>query len=213
MPKSAQINFTPNDFTIDDLENAAWETALPVKIKSSWNGQRAPVKRRFETRMLWSDSALYVKFDATQGEPLVINKFPKLNVKTPGLWARDVCELFMAPDTSEPWKYFEFEVAPTGEWLDLQIHLIDGERRTNADWISGMRTATRISHDLIVMAFRVEWSAFGISPKAGDLWLGNLFRCVGRGKTRGYLAWSATRTEEPDFHVPDRFGEFVFRVD
>jgi hypothetical protein len=122
------------------------------------------VKRRFEARLLWSDAALYCKFDAVQGEPPVINKFPRLDRKTDRLWERDVCELFVAPNPTEPWKYFEFEIAPTGEWLDLQIHLIDGVRRTNTDFNSGIRTATRISHDLIVIGFRVEWNAFGVKP-------------------------------------------------
>ena len=55
-----------------------------------------------------------------------------------------------------------------------------------------------------------EWKAFGVTPKAGDVWLGNILRCVGRDPTRGYLAWSPTLTEEASFHVPERFGEFEF---
>ncbi len=210
MPKSAIIKYQPEDFAFDDLDHAAWESAAPIKVKSNWNGMRAPVKRRFEARMLWTQRALYVKFDANQGEPPVINKFPTLHKKTLRLWERDVCELFVAPDKSEPQKYFEFEVAPTGEWLDLQIELDSAGRRTDTEYQSGMRTMTRIGHDLIVMALRVEWTAFGVTPNPGDVWLGNLYRCVGRGKTRGYIAWSAPRTETPDFHVPERFGEFRF---
>ena len=210
MPKSAVIEHLDSDFAFGELDHEAWKKAEPVKIKSNWNGMRAPVKRRFEARILWSDSALYVKFDANQGEPPVINKFPKLYQKTDRLWERDVCELFLAPDRSEPDRYFEFEVAPTGEWLDLQIRICDEGRKTNKEYASGMQTMTRIERDLIVMAFKVEWSAFGARPVPGDIWLGNLYRCVGKSKTRGYLAWSATRTKEPDFHVPEKFGEFKF---
>ena len=209
MPKSAQIKYT-EDFPFDDLSHEAWSAASPVKIKSNWNGQRAPKHRRFEARMLWSDTALYIKFDAAQGEAPVINKFPNLRKKTPGLWDRDVCELFIAPDKNAPHEYFEFEVAPTGEWLDLKIQQLDGNRRVNEDWKSGMQTMTSITHDLVVMAIKVEWKAFGVVPKAGDIWLGNLLRCVGKSKVRGFLAWSATRTDVPNFHVPERFGEFVF---
>ena len=62
----------------------------------------------------------------------------------------------------------------------------------------------------IVMAIKVPWEAFGARPGIGDVWLGNLFRCVGTGSTRGYLAWQPTETETPNFHVPEKFGEFLF---
>lgn len=210
MPRSATIKRAPDDFPIDELDNEAWKLADPIKTKSNWNGQRAPKHRRFETRLLWTETGLYVRFDAAQGEALVINKFPNLREKTNGLWDRDVCELFIAPDKNAPNKYFELEVAPTGEWLDLQVQLAEGERRVNSDWISGIQTNTTMTRDLVVIAFRVKWEALGATPAAGDVWLGNLFRCVGKSKVRGYLAWSATRTEEPNFHVPQRFGEFTF---
>ena len=210
MPKSAEIKYIPTDFDIDDLENPLWDQASPVKIKSSWTGQRAPVKRRFAVSLLWSERGLYVRFDANQGEAPVINKFPKYDRKTIGLWDRDVCELFVAPDRENPQEYLEFEIAPTGEWVDLKIQHKDGERVTDRDYDSDMLTAAEIEYERVVMAFKVKWEALGRKPSPGDVWLGNLFRAVGRGKTRGYLAWSATRTEEPNFHVPERFGELRF---
>ena len=68
----------------------------------------------------------------------------------------------------------------------------------------------QIENGRIQMAVKIEWNAFGRVPKAGDVWLGNLFRCVGKDPDRGYLAWSPTGTEVPDFHVPEKFGEFLF---
>jgi len=126
------------------------------------------------------------------------------------LWDRDVCELFLAPNKTEPRRYAEFEIAPTGEWLDLMVDWRNEEPR---DWeySSGMETAALIKKDRVVMAMKIPWKAFGKTPAAGDVWLGNLFRQVGSGKTRGYLAWSPTMTAEPQFHVPEKFGEFVFQ--
>jgi Carbohydrate-binding family 9 len=60
------------------------------------------------------------------------------------------------------------------------------------------------------MAIKIEWKAFGKTPKIGDVWLGNIFRCIGKDPTRGYLAWSPTMTKEASFHVPEKFGEFEF---
>ena len=62
----------------------------------------------------------------------------------------------------------------------------------------------------VVIVMKIPWTAFGKRPEAGDVWLGNILRCVGKGPNRGYLAWSPTFTEQPNFHVPERFGEFRF---
>ena len=204
-----QIKFT-KDFPITNLTNANWAKAAEISIKKYWSGEIAPIGRHFKTRLLWSNTALYVRFEASQNEPLVISETPNLTSKTNGLWERDVCEIFLAPNPKEFRKYFEFEVAPTGEWIDLEIHQMPNQRETNFAYESGMQTAAKIEKDKIWMAFKVEWKAFGKTPKAGEIWKGNIFRCVGSGETRGYLAWQPTETEKPNFHVPDRFGEFEF---
>jgi hypothetical protein len=73
-----------------------------------------------------------------------------------------------------------------------------------------MESAARIETGKVSMAIKIQWKAFGKTPKVNDVWKGNLFRCVGSGETRGYLAWSPTETETPNFHVPEAFGEFEF---
>jgi alpha-galactosidase len=60
------------------------------------------------------------------------------------------------------------------------------------------------------MAIKIPWEALGRKPKPGDIWLGNIFRCVGSDPDRGYLAWQPTLTEKPNFHVPEKFGMFSF---
>jgi hypothetical protein len=57
---------------------------------------------------------------------------------------------------------------------------------------------------------KIPWEAFGKKPSAGDVWVGNIFRCVGAGPDRGYLAWQPTMTETPNFHVTEKFGELKF---
>lgn len=174
-----------------------------------WNGEAAPVGRHTVVRMLWSDSALSVRFEARQNEPLVVFDDPDLDKKRIGLWKRDVCELFLAADTRNRRRYFEFEIAPTGEWLDLIVDWMKDEPR---DWSyrSGMESSADIEPEKVTMTMKIPWTAFVKAPKEGDVWLGNLFRQVGAGESRGYLAWSPTMTAKPQFHVPEKFGEFVF---
>lgn len=183
---------------------------LPINLNRYWHGAEAPSSRSSRVYTRWNSEHLEFIFSYQVFEPLVVGHDPDLAKKTVGLWERDVCEVFIAPDKNEPRKYFEFEVAPTGEWLDMSIDMTSGERVTDWDYNSGMEVAARIEEGRVTMAVKIPWEAFGKRPKAGDVWLGNLFRCVGKGKTRGYLAWQPTGTKEPNFHVPSKFGEFEF---
>lgn len=200
-----------HDFSISESNNKSWQAAKDIPIQKYWSGNRAPVGRQFTARLLWSDTALYIRFEANRVEPLVISDKPDPSKKTRGLWNRDVCEIFVAPDMNEPRKYFEFEIAPTGEWVDVALDATSGERKSDWDYRSGMESAVKIEKDRIIMAIKIEWKAFGNTPRAGDVWLGNIFRCVGKDPDRGYLAWSPTMTTNPNFHVPEKFGRFVFQ--
>ncbi|MCD9186529.1 MAG: carbohydrate-binding family 9-like protein [Pyrinomonadaceae bacterium] len=205
-----EIKYLENDFPIEESADENWQLAENLTINKYWSGTDAPPGRHFETRILWSETAVYVRFEATQREPLIVSEKANLKTKTHGLWERDVCEIFLAPNKDEFRRYFEFEIAPNGEWIDLEIYQMPDKRETDWDYSSGMQSKSVIKKDRILMAIKIEWKAFGKIPKSGEVWRGNLFRCVGAGKTRGYLAWSPTFTDEPGFHVPERFGEFEF---
>ncbi|HEY0428930.1 MAG TPA: carbohydrate-binding family 9-like protein [Pyrinomonadaceae bacterium] len=205
-----KIFYIEDDFSIGEFENDAWQTAEEISIEKYWSGENAPAGRHAKARLLWSETALYIRFEANQTEPLIISDAPNLETKIHGLWDRDVCEIFVAPDNRETQKYFEFEIAPSGEWIDLAIHKLPDKRETDYDYDSKMETAARIEKDKILMAIKINWKAFGKTPQTNDVWLGNLFRCVGEGETRGYLAWRPTKTEKPNFHVTEAFGEFQF---
>lgn len=207
---SLQIARIDREIDINELDDHLWEGAEAVKIASYWSCEAAPEGRHFVARLLWSPTTLYVRFDAEQHAPLVVSDRPDTTQKTLGLWDRDVCEIFIAPDPSRRERYFEFEVAPTGEWVDLALEIDAGERKTDTSYSSGMRAASSVSGDRVVMAIAIPWSAFGTVPRKGDIWAGNLFRCVGTGHDRGYLAWQPTLTEKPNFHVPERFGQLIF---
>jgi hypothetical protein len=199
------------DVTAADLDNPEWMRATAVAIKRYWSGEEAPEWRHAEARLVWSGAALCVRFVCRQSEPLVVNPTPQTGMKTVGLWERDVCEIFIAPDADVPERYFEFEAAPTGEWLDLGIHQLQDARETDWEFHSGMTVAARRSTDQIIIAMRIPWDAFlAHAPTAGERWRANLFRCVGASERRGYLAWRPTLTPQPNFHVPQAFGWLIF---
>lgn len=208
--KRLSVKYITSDFPVAELDNKYWEKASEVSIEKYWSGKEAPEGRHATARLLWSATALYVRFEANQDEPLVVSDKPDLAKKTNGLWDRDVCEIFIAPDKRQRNKYFEFEIAPTGEWIDLALEIKKGKRHTDWDYRSNMESAARIDDKKVVMAIKIPFKALGKTPDRGNVWLGNLFRCVGKDPTRGYLAWQPTSTQTPGFHVPEKFGELEF---
>lgn len=208
--KRLKITRIESEIKLDELNSAAWDEAADIAVGNYWSGSAAPNGRQFNARLLWSATALYVRFEANQAEPLIISEKPDLMTKTIGLWDRDVCEIFIAPNKTNRNKYFEFEIAPTGEWVDLGITVTPKRRITDLEYKSAMRSAVSVEKEKVIMAVKIPFKSLGKTPKAGDIWLGNLFRCVGKDPNRGYLSWQATKTKSPNFHVPSKFGEFEF---
>lgn len=198
------------DLNVGDLRSAEWENAQPVPIDHYWSGEPASENRHAEARILWSETALHLRFVCHQTEPLVVSPNPQTAKKEIGLWDRDVCEIFIAPDPSMVERYFEFEAAPTGEWLDVAIDWTGAKRELDWKFDSQMSTAARVEKDRVTIAMRIPWSNRIHKPQRNERWRVNLFRCAGKDPNRGYLAWQPTRAPEPNFHVPQVFGWLLF---
>jgi tetratricopeptide (TPR) repeat protein len=166
-----------------------------------------------EVRMFWTDTDLYLLF---------VCPYKKLNLWEPPqndqprnkLWDRDVVEFFLGSDWSEIRRYREFEIAPTGDWIDLAIDLT--HKSYDRNWRSGWKTTARIdegSHTWYAAA-RVPLKAVSDAPvKAGDRWRMNLYRIDGEGPDpkRHFLCWQPTCAGNRDpNHVPENFGTLVF---
>jgi alpha-galactosidase len=184
----------------------AWETAPPVRFCADWRGENEDRHRETEVRVMWSNDFLYLRFDARYR---TITVFPdgEADGRRDGLWDRDVCEVFLQPPGSQGRSYKEIEVAPNGQWIDLDI--VEGEKK---DMRSGLRR--RVSVD---EANRL-WRAMVALPMTSlvnnfvpaAIWRVNFYRIEGAAQRRFYSAWRATNTAEPNFHVPEAFGGLVF---
>lgn len=202
--------YTSQTLAAAEFEDEIWRECQPVTITHYWSGEPATPSRHAEARLCWSNEALHVRFECKQREPLVVADNPRTDRKTLGLWDRDVCEIFLAPDTAKPSRYFEFEAAPTGEWVDLGITVTNAGRETDWDFESGFSCAANLEGERLLVGMRIPWSAALPKPEHGTLWRVNLFRCIGPEAPERYLAWSPTRTPEPNFHVPEVFGSLKF---
>jgi len=206
-----EARHSATDLQVGDLNSAEWNKAHSIKIDRYWSGAAAPAGRHCEARILWSSKALHVRFVGRQDEPLVISSAPQTAKKTMGLWDRDVCEIFIAPDPNVVERYFEFEAAPTGEWLDVALHWTAEKRESDWEFNSHMTTAAHVERDRITIAMRIPWNHWIHEPQRGERWRVNLFRCIGSDPGRGYLAWQPTLTKEANFHVPQVFGWLIFK--
>jgi len=193
-----------------DFHSEIWRECQPITIDHYWSGETAMPRRHAEARICWSEEALHVRFVCRQEEPLVVADNPITEKKTLGLWDRDVCEIFLAPDPEKPWRYFEFEAAPTSEWIDLGIQVKPSGRETDWDFASGFKTAAKLEQERLFVGMGIPWSEALPKPEPGDMWRVNVFRCVGPEAPERYLAWQPTRTAEPNFHVPEVFGILRF---
>lgn len=211
MDTLARAQRTHHPFDLQALDSSAWAAAPPLTLAHDWSGRPAPRHRHAQVHLLWNEHDLLVRFDCAQGEPLVSRAEPQRDRKVMGLWDHDVGELFVAPEAAHPEHYFEFEVAPTGEWLDVELRWFPDRRDSDWGYASAMRTAARVEPSRVLMAMAIPWSALGGAPQPGEIWLCNLFRCVGPNDlARGYLAWQPTHTPQPAFHVPRAFAPLRF---
>ena len=202
--------YLSGDLEVGDFDNEAWGNAGSAPINRYWSGAVAPASRHAEARLLWSEQALHVRYVCNQAEPLIISDEPQRERKSMGLWDRDVCEIFLAPDPNQVERYLELEAAPTGEWLDVAIQWTPNGRKSDWEFQSNMTTAARIEKDRVMIAMRIPWSESIPQPQRGDHWRVNLFRCAGKDPDRGYVAWQPTMTPQPSFHVPQVFGWLLF---
>lgn len=193
-----------------NINDFLWQACPAVRITQCWSGKFAPPMRHAEVRICWSDKALHVRFVCVQTEPLIVSQNPRTDRKTLGLWERDVCEIFLAPDPANPARYFEFEAAPTGEWVDLGIVITPNGRETDWNFTSGFTTTAELIGEQLTIGMKIPWSKAIPKPAMEDRWRLNLFRCVGPEAPDRYLAWQPTKTREPNFHVPEVFGTLRF---
>jgi hypothetical protein len=186
--------------------DSAWEIAPPVRFSSDWQGLNADPERETEVRLLWTRDTLYLRFDARY-RVLTVFSDADSNGRRDQLWERDVCETFLQPDASQLRRYKEIEVAPNGFWIDLDIGA--GPRR---DLQSGMRRRVDVDSTgkkwRAVLALPMRSLTGSFDPAIA--WRVNFFRVEGPSEPRFYSSWQATRTPQPNFHVPEVFGRLVF---
>ncbi len=217
MPQNALFSFadTPSE---DDGRPTGSRGADPGRyawVNRLWNGHDPDNGGLEGTRVSssWDADALYFDFSCTFDE-LSFDERLGPDGPTSRLWEYDVVEIFLRPRGCSG--YFEVEVGPLGQWLDLFVF----EPRTHVDWSWRSRLNVEVALDKdarrwdvhLRLPFEAMLTRFPAlkTPEVGDVWRLNLFRVSGVHPARRYFAWRPTYTPEPDFHVPSAFGNLIF---
>ena len=196
-----------------DPASAFWSHAASTWIAKDCAHKIDYPNLKTEVRAFWTDTDLYLLF---------ICPYTVLNLWLPAdnskdhlkLWDRDVVEFFLGDDWQDIKRYREFEVAPTGDWVDLAIDL--GKKSYDDKWQSGWQRTGRIDEKAHVWyaAARVPLQDVSQQPvKPGTKWRANLYRIDGLGPDSGrhFMCWQPTcvLNRDPN-HVPEHFGTLIF---
>jgi hypothetical protein len=193
-------------------EADVWKNAAMQSMSKDCSREIDYPNLKTDIRGFWTDTDLYLLFQCPY---TVLNTFPADPSKDHiGLWDRDVVEMFLGDDWTNIRHYREFEIAPTGDRIDLAIDL-DRESYDHA-WDSGWQTMARIdeSNKTWYAAARIPLSAVSLQPvKDGTKWRANLYRIDGLGADpqRHFMCWQPTCVQKRDAnHVPEHFGTLIF---
>jgi hypothetical protein len=184
--------------------DTAWENATPVAFCSDWQGEHADPRRETEARLLWSQEQLFIRFHCRFREIYVHDGIPCRRHK---LWLRDVAEVFVRPGTDDLRHYKEFEIGPNGDWLDLDIN--EGQKSILFCDLKS-RVACDAEAGIWIAEFALPMNCLTAQFGPDQVWRVNLFRIEGQEPNRFYSAWRPTHTSQPNFHVPELFGELHF---
>lgn len=208
-----QSRFSPEGFTPDgNLDKEVWRQAEWVRFAHDMSGQKSFPEAATEVASFWTANYVYFAFRC---------KYTTLNIyegEDPAkerweLWNRDVAEVFINPEPERVNHYYEFEVAPNNQWIDLEIDK-DKDPFNDAGWDSHFDHTTRVDEKSKVWTceMRIPVSTMNVPHINADTqWRINFYRADGPGgdPQRRFLSWN-TIPEGRTFHVPTRFGIIRF---
>lgn len=209
-----ESRFLEGGFSPDgDVAKPEWQRASWVRFNHSYLGDATYPQAETEVASLWTGEHIYFAYRA---------RYSALNTyagEDPAkerwkLWERDVVEVFINPRPERVNQYYEFEVAPNNQWLDLEIDL-DMTPFTNEAWNSGFEHATRVDAKAKIWTceMRIPLAAIKVTRIDPDeTWRLNFYRMDGNEADgpRRLMSWSTIPAPNNGYHTPTRFGMIRF---
>ena len=207
--KQAAGDFVPDG----DLKKDVWKTAVPVTFDTSARGNARFPEAETTVSSVWTSHFVYFAYRCKYST-LNIYEGESTEKERWELWNRDVVEVFINPEPARFNHYYEYEVAPNNQWIDLVIDL-SKTPFNDAKWDSQFEHATRIdkANRFWTCEMRLPVSTMGVREiVSGAEWRLNFYRADGPGEDskRKFLSWSPLPGPKMTFHQPTSFGIIRF---
>jgi hypothetical protein len=186
-----------------------WAQAPGIALDESILGE-PDLSVRSEARSRWTKDYLYLLFWGPY-DVLHLKPDPDTEHKTYKLWFYDDFELYIGSNFDNINLYYEFEISPQSEFLDMAIDATREKPGWNDEylWNSGMAVKSRIDKQKKIWygEMRIPLATIDKRPPAvGNKLRVNIYRLqsAGQGRKIHFLAWQPTGEWNP--HRPTKFG-------
>jgi len=201
---------------LDPSDGAFWADVPAADIDQvPW--PKVSTGRKTEVRAVWCDDGLYLRYDCE--DKFISAKATRTN---DAVWQDSCVEFFVAPNSTKPLNYYNFEMNCVGTFL-MGTHCDWAEGYMDRSLDIGIEVATTVpgttkdespDDDGWRLVARIPWAHFEadaphLPPRPGDVWRANFYRIGGRTEPQ-CTTWSPIKHPKPQFHLPQFFGEIVF---
>src|ERR1700730_3053156 len=177
------VKRSPSDFLADgDLSKSVWKLTESVEFDHDASGKSHYPEISTRVASVWTEEYIYFAFWGRY-DSLRVYKAEDPTVERWQLWDRDVVEVFLNPQPERVNHYYEFEVAPNNQWVDLEIDKAK-EPFNDVSWNSGFAHAARIDakNHIWTAEMRIPVSSINVGAiHPVTEWRANFFRAAGRG--------------------------------
>ena len=203
-----------------DWHKPAWEKIKSLAILND-NGWKSNYSPSTEVKLAYDDATLYMIFRVKdQFVRCVTREF------NGPVWQDSCVEFFFSPNPGEPNNYFNLEINCGGTMLmayrrfsdgnrmileipDLQKieiahsmpEIIEKEINTPVTWT----VEYKMPLDILEKYIKIS------KPENGAVWKANFYKCAEKNSYPHWLSWNKIDFHEPNFHLPQYFGELQFK--
>src|SRR5256886_13125056 len=178
-----QAKRSPVDFPPDgDPDKPSWKHAESVEFDTDASGKSHFPDISTRVSSVWTETYVYFFFWCRY-DSLNVYESEDAKVERWRLWDRDVAEVFLNPQPERMNHYYEFEVAPNNQWIDLEIDKTKNPFN-DASWNSGFEHATSIDakNHIWTAEMRIPVSSMSLSAiRPGAEWRAGFFSAGGEG--------------------------------
>jgi len=187
---------------INCINDKAWETANVANIdKINWQGFGCPPETT--GKILYNDYGIYVRLETDENPLLARCRTQNGSV------CKDSCmEFFFRPNENDP-RYFNFEFNPFGT-MYFAVRTSRNDAAYPEKDKKYFNVKSYVDDKKWVLMFCVPFELMDeITGSHTTKIYGNLYKCGDETENKHYATYYPIKTEEPDYHRPEYFGEFV----